>query len=247
MHCRFGFSWIFLVSFNDSGIKSGKAVKVTNRPEIGGRYSRVREPAAKNRKIEKCDIIFSIKKKEYRNGMKKFSVHQLTRISLMTAILCLFSPISIPLGISMVPISLSTLTIFLSIIVLDKKDSLFSVLLYILIGAVGIPVFSGFSGGFTKLVGPTGGYILGYIPLVILAGWISKKSKKIVIKYLGLLLGTLTCYLTGTLWLSYSTEITIVEAFFSGVVPFIPFDLIKALIAVLVGLPVKERLARALN
>ena len=86
----------------------------------------------------------------------------LTLTALFAAILCVAAPFSIPVG--PIPITLATFAIYLAAIVLGKKYGTLAVVIYILLGAVGLPVFSGFSGGFQKIVSATGGYIIGYIP-----------------------------------------------------------------------------------
>jgi len=172
---------------------------------------------------------------------KKLSVKQLTRIGLSAAVLCILSPFSIPIPVSQIPITLSIFAIFLVLVVLGMKEGLISIIIYILLGAVGLPVFSGFSGGIGKLLGPTGGYIIGYIPLAIIAGlFIDKFNRKLVPMVLGMILGTASCYLLGTLWLMHSASLTLSAALAAAVIPYIPFDLGKLVVAVLVGLPVHK-------
>ena len=86
----------------------------------------------------------------------------------MAAVTCILAPLSIPIG--PVPISLTNLAIYLSLYLLNWKRGTISYCLYLLIGLAGLPVFSGFSGGIGKLAGPTGGYIIGFIPMVLHAG-----------------------------------------------------------------------------
>ncbi len=97
-----------------------------------------------------------------------FTTKELTKIALVTALTCAVAPISLPIG--PVPISLATLILYLGIFILDTKGELISCLAYLLLGLAGLPVFSGFSGGPAKLLGPTGGYLLGYLALVAVAG-----------------------------------------------------------------------------
>ena len=86
--------------------------------------------------------------------------------ALMTAVTCILAPLSIPIG--PVPISLTNFAIYLSLYLLDWKKGTVSYILYLLLGLVGLPVFSGFTGGIGKLAGPTGGYIIGFIPMAII-------------------------------------------------------------------------------
>lgn len=83
--------------------------------------------------------------------------------ALMTAVTCILAPLSVPIG--PVPISFTNLAIYLSLYLLDWKRGTLSYFLYLLIGFAGLPVFSGFTGGVAKLAGPTGGYIVGFIPM----------------------------------------------------------------------------------
>ena len=175
--------------------------------------------------------------------MNTSKTQKLVRIALMAAILCILGPLSFPLPFSAVPVSLSILGIFLAIVILEPVDAVASIALYILLGLVGLPVFSGFTGGVAKLFGPTGGYIIGYIPLVLIA-WLFVKlfNRKIVFLCAGLILGTLACYALGTTWLAISAGMTFKAALLAGVIPFIPFDIAKLAISVLIGLPVRKSL-----
>ena len=100
---------------------------------------------------------------------KRLSTRKLVLIALMTAITCIFAPMAIPIPVSPVPISLTNLVIMISIYVLGFKDATISYIVYLLLGLVGLPVFSGFTGGLGKLAGPTGGYLIGFIFLALIA------------------------------------------------------------------------------
>lgn len=88
----------------------------------------------------------------------------------MTAVICVLSPFAIAIPVSPVPISLATFAIYLTVIILDWEDGTISVLVYVLLGFAGAPVFTGFTGGAGKVLGPTGGYIIGYIFLAFIEG-----------------------------------------------------------------------------
>ena len=171
----------------------------------------------------------------------KLTTLTITRVALATAVICVLGPLSINLPISPVPISLGILGIFLAVYVNGWLYGTLSCLLYILIGFVGVPVFAGFTSGLTKLGGPTGGYIIGYLPLALIAGFfISKFEKKIPLHILGMVLGTLSCYLLGTLWLMISLKLDFSAALMAGVIPYIPADAVKMAIAVGLGIPVRS-------
>lgn len=177
--------------------------------------------------------------------MKKLSLYQMVKIALLAAILCILGPISFPLAISPVPISLGILGIALAVVILPTTESVISILIYILLGLVGLPVFSKYTGGFGVLAGPTGGYIIGYILLALIAGIIIKKTNRnIVFMCLGMLLGLAVCYAFGTAWLAVAASMTFGEALAAGVIPFIPVDLIKFAIAIIVGLPVHKAIQK---
>ena len=118
---------------------------------------------------------------------QKSKTYALSRTALMAAMICVLAPLSISIGV--IPFSLTNLVIFLSIYLLDWKLATVSTVLYIVMGAIGLPVFSGFSGGVGKLVGPTGGYIVGFIPMVILSGLVVAKSKNKLVQFLGMVAG----------------------------------------------------------
>ena len=99
---------------------------------------------------------------------QKIRTKQMVLIALMTAVTCVLGPLSIPLPFSPVPISLTNFAIFLAIFVLGMKSGTISFIIYLLLGAVGVPVFSSFRGGFQVLAGPTGGYLIGFIFLALI-------------------------------------------------------------------------------
>ena len=167
-------------------------------------------------------------------------------IGLMTAVICVLGPISFPLPISPVPISLGVLGVLLAIYLLGMKWGTVCCLIYLLIGLVGVPVFTGFSGGIGKVLGPTGGYLIGYIFLCLIAGFfISKWPSKWPLHLAGMVLGTTVMYLFGTLWLGYLLKCTFQEALWMGVIPYIPADLIKIVITLSLGGLVRRQLMRA--
>lgn len=174
----------------------------------------------------------------------RISTKSLVLIGLMTAITCIIAPFVFPLPGSPVPITLGTLALYISIFVLGWKRAAVSCVIYLLLGLIGIPVFSGFSAGPAKIAGPTGGYLLGYLFLIIVAGiLIEHRSNNRIICAIALMLGTTLCYLFGTLWLKYQMSLTFPAALATGVLPYISGDLLKIVIAITVGPALKNRLA----
>ena len=102
---------------------------------------------------------------------QKIRTKQMVLIALMTAVTCVLGPLSIPLPFSPVPISLTNFAIFLAIFVLGMKSGTISFIIYLLLGAIGVPVFSSFRGGLQVLAGPTGGYLIGFIFLALIMGF----------------------------------------------------------------------------
>ncbi len=176
-----------------------------------------------------------------------FSVRRLTTVGLLTAVICLLGPFALNISfISPVPISLGTLGIYLAVSILGMKSGTLSVVVYILLGFIGVPVFTNFTGGAEKLLGPTGGYIIGYIFMALICGFfIDRWDGRFLVCFLGMLLGTAVCYLFGTVWLALQMSLTFPRALATGVLPYIPFDLAKLLIALLLGGQVRRRLKKA--
>ncbi len=157
-------------------------------------------------------------------------------IGLMTAVTCILGPLSIPLPFSPVPISLTNFAIFLAVFILGMKDATISFIIYLLLGAVGVPVFSAFSGGLGKLVGPTGGYLFGFIFLALIMGFFMEHfDRKIVPTIIGMIIGMAVCYIFGTVWLAKLMSLSFNEALALGVLPYLAGDVAKIIIAVIIG------------
>ena len=124
--------------------------------------------------------------------------YEITMTALMAAVTCILAPLSIPIG--PVPISFTNLAIYLSLYLLGWKRGTISYLIYLLLGLVGLPVFSGFTGGPAKLAGPTGGYIIGFIVMAVIAGLVIDNCHKPLVQLIGMIVGTIVCYLFGTIW-----------------------------------------------
>ena len=176
--------------------------------------------------------------------MKKSAIFNMTSCALMAALMCVLCPVSVPIG--PIPISLSILVILLTVYVLGTWRALVSYTVYLLLGAVGMPVFSGFQGGLAKLAGPTGGYLAGFWLMILVAGIIMEKGKRnLLVTILGMLVGVAIDYAVGTAWFVFQMESTVVHALDVCVYPFIPFDVAKIVIAVLLGSVVYQGLQKA--
>ena len=166
--------------------------------------------------------------------MKDSKIKNLVLIAVMAAVICVLGPLSVPIG--PVPVSLTNFAIYLTLYVLGTKKGTISYFIYLLLGLAGLPVFSGFTGGPGKLFGPTGGYLIGFIPMAIVAGlFIEKFMRKPVIAVIGMFAATWIAYGLGTAWLAYSAHMTFGAALAAGVTPFVIEDLAKMIVCAIIG------------
>ena len=167
---------------------------------------------------------------------QKIRTKQMVLIALMTAVTCVLGPLSIPLPFSPVPISLTNFAIFLAIFILGMKNGTISFIIYLLLGAVGVPVFSSFRGGLQVLAGPTGGYLIGFIFLALIMGFaLDHFDRKLVPTIIGMIIGMAVCYAFGTVWLAKLLSLSFNEGLMMGVIPYLPGDAAKIIIAAIVG------------
>ena len=185
----------------------------------------------------------------------RINTRQLTLCAVMAAVMCVIAPISIPIG----PISITggTLTVYLTAHLLGPWRGLAATVTYLLVGFVGLPVFSNFMGGAGRLLGPTGGYLVGYLPMMLRAGLAAEYARRfggrgkkgqvlmLALQFLGMVLATAVLYAFGTAWYCIQAGVDIQKALAACVFPFIPFDLMKVILALLVGVPVRRRLEQA--
>jgi len=164
--------------------------------------------------------------------------------ALFAAVLCAVAPFSIAIG--PIPLSFATLIIYLAAGALNWKLGVVATFLYVMIGAVGVPVYSNFEGGFHKIVGVTGGFIIGYVPLALATGIILTVFRKKLWAYvLGMVVGTVLLYSCGVAWFMIQTGSPLPVALSLCVTPFLPGDSIKIVIACIVAPQLRKALARA--
>lgn len=176
--------------------------------------------------------------------MEKNHVRSMAAVAVMTALMCVLGPLSVPIG--PVPFSLQVFVVYLSVYALGARRGAVAVVLYLLIGFVGLPVFSGFAGGPGKLLGPTGGFLVGFIPLAAISGWfIDRWEGSVVMQFAGMLLGLAVLYLFGAAWLAKVANLTFDKCMAAAVYPFIPIDALKIALAVLLGRTLRRRLRAA--
>ena len=171
-----------------------------------------------------------------------YSVRDMVLSALFAAVLCAAAPFSIAIG--PVPLSLATLVIYIAAGSLGWKYGTVSVVLYIVLGAAGLPVFSGFEGGFHKIAGVTGGFIVGYIPLALAAGLAFTISDKRIIFAVGMAAGTVLLYTCGTVWFILMTNNTLPASLVMTVLPFVPGDIAKIIAACVIVPKLRAALKR---
>lgn len=159
----------------------------------------------------------------------------------LTAVLGL---ISIPLPFSPVPVSGQSLGIMLAGSILTARQAGLSVLTFVLIGAVGVPVFSGLTGGLGVVIGPRGGYYLGFLVGSIVIALLKGKNNPWRLALANLIGGIGVVYLFGVSWLSFVTGMSLEKALMAGAIPFIPGDLFKVFAATFIGAAINKRLHR---
>ncbi len=174
---------------------------------------------------------------------RNVKLYQMSMTALLTAVICVLSPMVIPIG--PVPITLANLAMYLAVYLLGAKWGTMSCLVYVLIGAAGVPVFAGFTGGAGKLFGPTGGYIAGYVLMALISGRVIEVSRRRGLQIVGLVAGTAVCYALGTAWYCLSMECSAAAALGLCVFPFIPGDLVKIGAASVIGPMLRDRLSKA--
>jgi biotin transport system substrate-specific component len=166
--------------------------------------------------------------------------------SLMAALTAVGAYIHIPIG--PVPIVLSTLFVLLSGLLLGSRWGLASMALYLLVGAIGMPVFYGGKGGLAHFLGPTGGYLFGYVLASWLTGLIAERSGGIlIIEILSVLIGSLAIYSLGLPWLKMVSQMSWTKTFLVGMVPFLIGDGVKASVALILARAVRPVLNRQMQ
>ena len=171
---------------------------------------------------------------------KKMKTLDMVYIALFACLMAICSWISIP---GQIPFTLQTMGVFLAIGLLGGKRGTLAVLVYILMGAVGLPVFSGFAGGIGKLLGMTGGYIVGFLASALVM-WAMEAllGKKKWVLAVSMVVGLLVCYAFGTAWFivvytGSKGAITLGAVLGMCVIPYIIPDVVKIAVAlVLTGM-----------
>jgi biotin transport system substrate-specific component len=173
----------------------------------------------------------------------------MTRVALMAAVTAIAAQIAIPLPFSPVPFTLQVLAVILSGLLLGPRYGALAQVIYVLVGAVGVPVFAQFHGGLGVILGPTGGYLLSYPIAAAMAGLAARAASNAIrhralwVSFLWGSVGLAAIYALGATWLSVAAHLPFAVAVVQGVLPFVVFDLIKVGLAALVAVAAAPAIA----
>ena len=156
-------------------------------------------------------------------------LHMTVYASLFAALTAAGAYLSIPIG--PVPINLQTLFVLLAGLLLGRRWGAAGIGVYLLAGAIGFPVFAGGTGGIGKIIGPTGGYLIGFFFAVYIIGLISEIKRSVAMDLLAMIAGTLIIYVFGVAWLMVVTNMNLDKALAAGLFPFLPGDGLKIVAA----------------
>ncbi len=154
-----------------------------------------------------------------------FTINQWLRVALMVSLLSISAWIAIPLPFAQVPFTLQVIVVLLAPFLLGTSGAVIALAIYLLMGGIGLPVFSGFRGGLEILMGPSGGYLAGFLLAMPVIGITMKKN---ILISLGL--GLLMIYACGIVYMMILLRLTFVQALIAGALPFLPWDLVKIIL-----------------
>jgi biotin transport system substrate-specific component len=165
----------------------------------------------------------------------------MVRAALFAALTAVGAYLSIPMV--PVPMVLQNMVVFLTGLLLGPRWGVAAVGLYLLAGACGLPVFAGATGGIGRFAGPTGGFLLGYLPAVAVVGWIAGARGGIARDVGAMIAGAVVLYACGIPWLAAVTGLPLERAAAVGLLPFLPGDAVKIAAAALIARSARPLLA----
>jgi biotin transport system substrate-specific component len=169
------------------------------------------------------------------------ALHQMVYCALMAAFIAVGAYVAIPIG--PVPIVLQNLFVMLAGLLLGGRWGVVSVLIYLLAGICGLPVFAGGGSGPARFAGPTGGYLIGFIACAFIVGWMSEKfGQKPSVQILAMIAGSVSVYAVGVPWLAWVTQMPIPKALLVGMAPFLIGDALKIAAAIPIARTVRPLL-----
>ena len=179
--------------------------------------------------------------------MTNNKVQRLAIIAISTAFLAVASQLTIPLPL--VPLTLQTLAVGIIATLLKPLDSILAICLYLVLGAIGVTVFAGGAAGFGVILGPTGGFLIGFllqsqqVSLLGQTAFMVKSTRgKLILYSAANIIGAAWCLALGTIWLSLVARLSLQVAFKSGFLPFIIPGLVKAILAAFIGYALRRAL-----
>lgn len=171
-----------------------------------------------------------------KNTVSNFNLRMTVYCALFTALIIIGGYISIPIPVGPVPIVLADFFVMITGLFLGLKYGLISTALYLALGTLGMPVFAGGGAGLAVLVGPTGGFLVGYLLVVASIGFITGKRKpSVLINLIALVVGNILLYAIGVPWLKFQMNISWAAALAAGLIPFIIGIVIKITVASALG------------
>lgn len=168
----------------------------------------------------------------------KLNTKSIAFIGVSAALTAVCSQIALPLPLG-VPMTLQTFSIALAGYLLGKRDGTLSTIVFILLGAAGAPVFAGFKGGISVLIGPTGGFLAGFILMALLCGIASDIKNKAAVILISLA-GLACAHIFGLIWLIHVSGTSLKNAFLLASAPFIIKDIISMIIAYIIASRISE-------
>jgi biotin transport system substrate-specific component len=174
----------------------------------------------------------------------KFTLKEIILIGIFAALTTICAQFSINIPFSPVPITLQIFAVCFSAAILGTKCGTFSQLIYVLLGTFGVPVFNHFSSG---LMRPTGGYIISFPIVALVIGLILAHVKNPTKKHMffAMVVGLIICYSIGTIWLGLYLKLSFYKSLVAGIGWYLPFDILKIVIASIIGFEVRKALQKA--
>ena len=175
---------------------------------------------------------------------QNLSTKDLCMISLWTAVIAVMAQIAIPMPMG-VPMTMQTFAITLAAIVLGAKKGAIAASIYVLLGAIGLPVFANFTGGLHIVVGATGGFIISFPIMAFIIGWgVEYKDRIKGVFIVAIIMGTIINYVIGVLVFCLITGSSVMAGITACVMPFIPTAIIKGVVGGILGIKMRERMVR---
>ena len=168
----------------------------------------------------------------------RLSVREMIMVGVGAALMAVFSQLSIPLP--SVPLTLQVFGVVIISVILGKKLGTLSIIVFMLLGAIGLPVFAGFTGGLNIITGATGGYIIGFVFMAFIIGYFIEKDKK-ALEFIGAYLVLAVDYIFGVIQLKLLMGLTLEGALVAGLYPFIIKDLILTALGIMVAISIRIR------